>query len=107
ILRCEGLDTLATIRLNDVEIARTDNMFRTYEFNVKKFLRVGENTIEIEFAAPLPYTLRMDAEKREMAGWVHGMRLTTAGWIRKEPCNFGWDWGPKLPTSGIWRNISL
>src|SRR5690606_4601454 len=48
-----------------------------------------------------------DAEKREMAGWVHGMRLTTAGWIRKEPCNFGWDWGPKLPTSGIWRNISL
>lgn len=107
ILRCEGLDTLASIRLNGIKIAQTDNMFRTYEFNVKKQLRVGENTLEIEFSAPLPYTLKMDAEKREMVGWVTGMRLTTSGWIRKEPCNFGWDWGPMLPTSGIWRDIEL
>lgn len=107
ILRCDGLDTLATIRLNGIVLASTDNMFRTYEFNVKKLLRSGENTIEIEFAAPLPYTLKMDEEKGAMAGWVNGMRLTTAGWIRKEPCNFGWDWGPMLPTSGIWRDIEL
>ncbi len=107
ILRCEGLDTLATIRINDVEVATTENMFRTYEFNIKKLLQPGDNTIEIEFAAPLPYTLKMDAEKGEMVGWVEGMRLTTGAWIRKEPCNFGWDWGPMLPTSGIWRNIEL
>ncbi|MGJ3239844.1 MAG: beta-mannosidase [Anaerolineae bacterium] len=107
LLRCEGLDTLATITLNGVQIARTDNMFRTYEFNVKRALTVGENTLEIAFSAPLPYTLKQDAEKREMVGWVQGMRLTTGAWIRKEPCNFGWDWGPMLPTSGIWRSIEL
>ncbi|MGB7338420.1 MAG: glycoside hydrolase family 2 protein [Phototrophicaceae bacterium] len=107
LLRCAGLDTLATIRINGTQIAKTDNMYRTYEFNVKKLLHVGENTLDIELAAPLPYTLKLDAEKREMVGWVAGMRLTTGAWIRKEPCNFGWDWGPMLPTSGIWRDIDL
>lgn len=107
ILRCEGLDTLATIRINGNDVASTDNMFRTYEFNVKKYLRSGDNSIEVEFAAPLPYVEKMDAEKGKMVGWVDGMRLNSGGWIRKEPCNFGWDWGPMLPTSGIWRDISL
>ena len=27
--------------------------------------------------------------------------------MRKEPCSFGWDWGPVLPSCGIWKNISL
>lgn len=107
VLRCEGLDTLATIRINGNEIATTDNMFRTYEFNVKKYLRSGTNSIEIDFDAPVTYVEKMDAEKGKMVGWVDGMRLNSGGWIRKEPCNFGWDWGPMLPTSGIWRNISL
>lgn len=107
ILRCEGLDTLATIRINGNDVASTDNMFRTYEFNVKKYLRSGVNSIEIEFDAPLTYAEKMETEKGKMAGWVDGMRLNSGGWIRKEPCNFGWDWGPMLPTSGIWRDISL
>jgi beta-mannosidase len=106
-LRCLGLDTLATVRINGKEISKTDNMFRTYEWDVKRILKAGENEIEIAFAAPLPYQRRMDFEKGAMVGWVEPMRVTTGGWIRKEPCNFGWDWGPKLPTSGIWRDIEL
>ncbi|MEO1289583.1 MAG: hypothetical protein AAFV93_17600, partial [Chloroflexota bacterium] len=39
ILRCEGLDTLATIRINGMDVASTDNMFRTYEFDVKRVVR--------------------------------------------------------------------
>ena len=35
------------------------------------------------------------------------MRINSGAWIRKEPCNFGWDWGPKMVTSGIWRDIEL
>src|SRR2546423_8163376 len=27
--------------------------------------------------------------------------------IRKMAANFGWDWGPGLPTCGIWRGIRL
>ena len=45
ILSCEGLDTLATIKINSRELARTDNMFRTWEFDVKHLLKEGRNTI--------------------------------------------------------------
>jgi beta-mannosidase len=82
-------------------------MFRTYEFDVKQQLHEGDNSIEIFFAAPYTYACKMDAEKGEMAGWVEPMRINSGAWIRKEPCNFGWDWGPKMPTSGIWRDIEL
>src|SRR5690606_29010023 len=91
LLRCHGLDTIATITLNGAVIAHTDNMYRTYEFDVKPHLRAGSNTIQIDFAAPMPYQRRMDAEKGAMAGWVEPMRISTGAWMRKEPCNFGWD----------------
>ncbi|MBK8030993.1 MAG: glycoside hydrolase family 2 protein [Chloroflexi bacterium] len=107
LLRCHGLDTLATIRVNGVEIGRADNMFRTWDFDVKSVLQVGENTIEVAFAAAMTYACQMDAEKGEWPGWVEPMRINSGAWIRKEPCNFGWDWGPKMVTSGIWRAIEL
>ncbi|NWF70020.1 MAG: glycoside hydrolase family 2 protein [Chloroflexi bacterium] len=107
LLRCYGLDTIADIDINGRAVGHADNMHRTWEFDAKPFLQAGENTIGIAFAAPLPYARRMDAEKGQMAGWVEPMRLNSAAWIRKEPCNFGWDWGPKMVTSGIWRDIEL
>lgn len=106
-LRCHGLDTIATITLNETEIAKTDNMFRTYEFDVKSHLKVGENTITVKLDAPATYARKMDAERGELAGWVEPMRYNSGAWIRKEPCNFGWDWGPMTTTSGIWRDIEL
>ncbi len=36
------------------------------------------------------------------AKWIKGR-----AWVRKEPCSFGWDWGPDLPSCGIWKNITL
>ncbi len=107
LLRCHGLDTLATIRVNGVEIGTANNMFRTWEFDVKSALQAGENRIEVAFAAAMTYACQMDAEKGEWPGWVEPMRINSGAWIRKEPCNFGWDWGPKMVTSGIWRAIEL
>ncbi|MBK8138098.1 MAG: glycoside hydrolase family 2 protein [Chloroflexi bacterium] len=107
LLRCHGLDTLATITLNGQRVARTENMFRTYEFDVKSLLGPSGNRLAIVFDAPMTYAVRMDAEKGAMDGWVEPMRINSGAWIRKEPCNFGWDWGPKMVTSGIWREIEL
>lgn len=105
ILRCEGLDTLAAIRVNGSDVARTDNMFRSYEFDVKHLLRLGaENQIEIEFAAALPFTRELQ-KKRYIHAWAS--REDGVNYIRKEPCNYGWDWGPKLVTCGIWQPISI
>ncbi|MFN8371912.1 MAG: hypothetical protein U0694_03415 [Anaerolineae bacterium] len=107
LLRCFGLDTLATIEVNGQRVGSADNMFRTWEFDVKPHLQAGDNRISIALAAPMPFARRMDAEKGNMAGWVEPMRINSGAWIRKEPCNFGWDWGPKMVTSGIWRDIEV
>ncbi len=102
LLRCEGLDTLATLRINGIEVGKTDNMFRTYEFDVKKLLKSGVNIIEVTFDSVLPYIQKKEKE-RHLPTWVY----PGTGYARKEPCNFGWDWGPTLITCGIWKNISL
>ena len=101
LLRCEGLDTLATIKINGKEIGCADNMFRLWEFDVKPILQAGENTIEISFESPFTYMKERDSNQTPDK-WVKGR-----AWVRKEPCSFGWDWGPVLASCGIWKNISL
>ena len=104
LLRCEGLDTLAEIRLNGNFVASTKNMHRTYEFEVSKDLKDGENEIEITFRSPNKYVAGKYADEELMGstdalkGFMH---------LRKAHCMFGWDWGARLPDAGIWRDISL
>lgn len=102
-LVAEGLDTYAQIRLNGKLIATTANMFVEHEFEVKRYLKPGRNYIEILFDSP---TLRSKALEKK-----YGRLQVSADphrvYVRKAQYSFGWDWGPKLTTSGIWRNIAL
>ena len=107
LLRCYGLDTLATVEINDVVVGIADNMYRTWLFDAKAQLKSGENTISIRFDAPMTYLREQDAQKGILPSWAGNDRLHGVGWLRKEPSNFGWDWGPKLVTSGIWRDIEI
>jgi len=102
LLRCEGLDTLATVFINGIEVGKADNMYRLWEFDVKKFLKSATNSVEVKFDSVLPFIRTKDAE-RHLPTWQY----PGAAYVRKMPCNFGWDWGPTLITCGIWRNISL
>ncbi|HEY5914316.1 MAG TPA: glycoside hydrolase family 2 protein [Verrucomicrobiae bacterium] len=106
LLRCEGLDTLAVVRLNGQEVGRADNMFRLWEFDARSALKPGDNTIDVVFSSPLPYMKERQA-KRVLYEWAGQLEPKGRAWVRKEPCNFGWDWGPVLITCGIWRDISL
>eukprot|EP00825_Cyclidium_porcatum_P043238 TRINITY_DN6087_c0_g1_i1.p2 TRINITY_DN6087_c0_g1~~TRINITY_DN6087_c0_g1_i1.p2 ORF type:complete len:248 (-),score=44.24 TRINITY_DN6087_c0_g1_i1:8-751(-) len=81
-------------------------MFRTWLFHVKHLLVAGENTLVIRFDSPLPYIAEHQAI-RNVPGWNGPKELAGRAWLRKEPCNFGWDWGPVLTTCGIWRPIEL
>ncbi|MGV2435120.1 MAG UNVERIFIED_CONTAM: hypothetical protein LVT10_09810 [Anaerolineae bacterium] len=107
LLKFHGLDAIATIHLNGQRLGETENMFRVYEFDVKPHLQLGENSIQVDFRSPMQFVREMDATLGEMAGWIEPMRVNSGAWIRKEPCNFGWDWGPKMPTVGIWREVEL
>lgn len=106
-LNCEGLDTFAAVTVNGTQISTTDNMFRSWEWEVKQRLKPGANEIQVKFTSPLPY----GDEKQKQHYLIHtgdeGHRIPGGAWVRKEACNYGWDWGPKLVTSGIWRPIYL
>ncbi|MFW5786680.1 MAG: glycoside hydrolase family 2 protein, partial [Halanaerobiales bacterium] len=103
----KGIDTLADIYINDKKVAFTNNMYRKWEFEVKNYLRKGENEIKISFYSPLAYLRKKDKEFFLPAWGVGDYRLHGAGWLRKQPSNFGWDWGPMLVTMGIWKDIEL
>lgn len=104
VLRCEGLDTLADIRINGQLIASTNNMHRTYEFDVKDVLREGENVIHITFYSPIKY---ISEKQKESPLWGVAEAIPGYPHLRKAHCMFGWDWGPQLPDMGIFRNISI
>lgn len=108
MLCCEGLDTLASVSLNGQFVGTTDNMFRTWEFDAKPYLKAGENHIEVAFQAPLPFVRQKEETVAPLYAWgVGDHKLNGGGWLRKQPSNFGWDWGPELTTCGIWRDITL
>jgi len=102
LLRCEGLDTLATISLNGRKLATADNMFRTWEWDAKPLLKAGSNQIRILFKSTIPY-IRGKERQRSLPSWT----ASKQAWVRKEQCNYGWDWGIKAITCGVWRSIKL
>lgn len=100
-LALDGLDTVATVILNGEVLGTTDNMFVAHRFAVS--LR-PENELVIRFASAMHYvrTHRTDLEQGELND-----PLGLAPAIRKEQCQFGWDWGPRLVTAGIWKDLRL
>ena len=103
-LRCHGLDTLATVEVNGQTAGKADNMHRTWEFDVKALLREGENTLRITLASPTRF-IREAYARQPLEGSSDAMRGFP--YLRKAHCMFGWDWGPRLPDAGIWRDIEL
>ncbi|MFP3090936.1 glycoside hydrolase family 2 protein [Treponema sp. TIM-1] len=104
VLRCEGLDTLADLYLNGEILGKADNMHRTWEYEVKDRLKPGENSLRIVFHSPTQF-IREAYQKTRTDGssdCMDGFPL-----LRKAHCMFGWDWGPRLPDAGIWRDIRL
>ena len=105
LLCCEGLDTLAKVYINGRLLAETNDMHRTYEFDVRDVIHAGENVINIIFLSPSNYVRKMDRIKplAEATG------QSTPGYphLRKAHSMFGWDSEPEIPDSGIWRDISI
>jgi beta-mannosidase len=101
----EGLDTYANVFLNDEPLISTDNMFRTWRVDAKRFTRPGPNILRIRFRSPineiLPIMAKMNYELP--AGNDQGEK--TSPHTRKAPYQYGWDWGPRFVTSGIWRPV--
>lgn len=104
-LVCLGLDTFATVRLNGREIGQADNMFRRWRWNVTELLRKGHNELVILFESPKKVGEAHLAKHGEL------VQRCSEGpervYNRKAQYATGWDWGPNLNTSGIWKPVYL
>lgn len=104
LLHCDGIDTIASIKINDILVGETNNMHSQYEFDIKDLLHYGKNNIHILLKSPVKY---IEQRQREYPLWGSQDTIQGYPYIRKAHCMFGWDWGPKIPDSGIWRSISI
>ena len=107
VLRLDNVDTFATIRVNGEMVGETCNRFRRWEFDVKRLLHPGRNTISGEFkcawdvADAQPYQW-----ERYIPAWTNGI-VYSINYIRKPQCHGGWDWGVTQMTTGFCGEIRL
>ena len=108
LLRFEGLDTYADIYLNGALLKRTDNMFVGYDLQVKDFLRKGDNHLTIYFHSPIKQALpQWETDGFPYPADNDHSQQRVSIYTRKAPYSYGWDWGIRLATSGIWRPVTL
>ncbi|MCB0571639.1 MAG: glycoside hydrolase family 2 protein [Phaeodactylibacter sp.] len=109
-----GLDTYADVYLNDKLILLADNFHRSWEVDVKPYLKADSNELYILFHSPIQIGLEnLDAHgyglpavnDQSENGGVGDKKVSV--FLRKPGYHFGWDWGPRLTTSGIWRPILI
>jgi beta-mannosidase len=109
----EGLDTFADVYLNDQAILHADNMFRRWRIPAKAALKPGSNTLRIIFHSAIekmiPYVKSLPYILPSISTHNYGNEenIATAPYTRKAPYNYGWDWGPRFMTEGIWRPVRL
>ena len=102
----KGLDTFATVRLNGIEILKSNNMFLEHRVDVSRILE-PENVLEIVFDSALLRGRQLIQQHQHEHRFI--ARQTEDGRIpvRKAQYNWGWDWGPILMTAGPWRPVIL
>jgi beta-mannosidase len=99
----EGLDGFAEVSLNDKHIVTADNMFRTWRTDAKPHLRAGMNVLHVFFPSPI----KTAANVASTDHWRSRTRTASKTYVRKAAYEYGWDWGPRFVTSGIWRTVRL
>lgn len=110
----DGLDTFADVYLNGNKLIAADNMFRRWRVPVKSALHVGNNTLEVRLYSPikrlLPWLLKQPYAlpgEFDSAFGDEPKGKQTANYVRKAAYQYGWDWGPRIVTEGIWQPVHL
>ena len=103
-LKFDCVDTLSEIYLNGRLLGKTDNMHRIWEYDVTDILVSGENSLSVQLKSPNKF-IKEKYENRKL--WGVDSTMEGYPYLRKAHCMFGWDWGPKLPDMGIYREVTL
>jgi len=100
-LEFDGLDTYATVYINGKMVLEADNMFRKWTLAAKKHLKKGKNHLKIIFLSAVK------KGKEEAAKLPYNLPEKERVFVRKAQYQFGWDWGPRFVTAGIWKKVQL
>lgn len=115
-----GLDTVVELWLNGEPLGRHENMFRPAEFDITD--RIGaENHLLLRFSPPLagltPPRPAVELLERLRSFFDTGSDTDGDGMMaesfplvtlrRKATFSWGWDFGPRVPSIGIWRPVEL
>jgi beta-mannosidase len=110
VLAMEGVDTAADITLNGKQLAFVANQHVHFSLPILGALVTpGANTLEVRFKSPVAFAAQQrasyPAEIHTYAPpWGNTENKT---FVRKQQCDFGWDWGPALASVGVWRPASV
>lgn len=100
-IQFDGLDTYASVYLNGKLILEADNMFRKWQITAKPYLVKGNNNLKIIFKSAVAIG------KAEVAKLSYTLPGDEKVFTRKAQYQYGWDWGPRFVTAGIWKDIQL
>lgn len=108
ILDLDGIDTYSDILINGKKVGETENMFLAYRFDISPYIHRGKNTLTIHLKSPI----RMARPLQERAGFNYPAdndhaTIRYSPFTRKAPYHYGWDWGMRMLTMGIWQPLRL
>ena len=106
-LSFESLDTFATIWVNDVKVGEANNMFTPWRFDIKQAAKLGKNLIAIRFKPVYHIAGELEKTHKHKYTCLSADNFSARPYVRKAQYSFGWDWGPTLPTAGIWREAKV
>jgi len=103
----EGIDTFASIWINGEKIGETNNMFTPWRFSIKEALKEGNNIIAVQIKPAKKIAEDLEEKYMGRYGILRSAFHSARPYVRKAQYSFGWDWGPRLPTAGIWRSVKI
>jgi beta-mannosidase len=110
----EGLDTFADVYLNGEKLLEADNFHRTWRVPVQGRLKAQGNELRVVLHSPIRRVLpQVLAMPHKIAGnypspWGDEPKdAMTVNFVRKPGYHYGWDWGPRYVTAGIWKPVRL
>jgi len=99
----KGLDAYSLVYVNDQQMLTANNMFREWRVDIKPYVKAGTNSLRVVFPTPIEAAAKVAAKDP----WRERTRTEEKTYIRKAAYEYGWDWGPRFVTSGIWRLVNL
>lgn len=98
----DGLDTYADVYLNGKLVLSANNMFRQWKVDIKNLVKAKDNQLLIRFRSA-----QNMVDSLAKADLPYLIPDNPRAYVRKAQFHFGWDWGPKLTTCGIWKEARI